>query len=223
MKIAFCGIKFLCIHTLRREWNILNMVRAERQQRLPDVLTVAEVHAIIDAVRTQHNKTYLWTVYSCGLRLNEGIHLQVADIDSARMMIHVHRGKGAKDRYVPLPERTLQMLRTYWATHRNPVWLFPALGRDLKQAAEAEQPMPRSTVQGALRRVVAQLGLKKRVNVHTLRHSYATHCLEAGINVRMVQQYLGHRSLHTTMRYLHLTSSGQEQAIGKLNDLMGGQ
>lgn len=220
MKIAYCGIKFFFIHTLHREWSTLNLVRAERQYRLPDVLTVEEVHAIIEAVNTLHNRTYLWTVYSCGLRLNEGLHLQVSDIDSGRMMVHVHRGKGAKDRYVPLPERTLHLLREYWVTHHNPVWLFPALGRDKKQASRANHPMPTSTAQGALRRAVLQLGLKKRVSVHTLRHSYATHCIEAGINVRIVQQYLGHRSLQTTMLYLHLTSTGQEQAVSRLNELM---
>lgn len=220
MKIAYCGIKFFFTHTLHRDWSTLNLVRAERQYRLPDVLTVEQVHAIISAVNTLHNRTYLWTVYSCGLRLNEGLHLQVADIDSSRMMIHVHRGKGAKDRYVPLPERTLHLLREYWVTHRNAVWLFPALGRDKKQAATADRPMPANTAQGALRRVVLELGLSKRICVHTLRHSYATHCIEAGINVRIVQQYLGHRSLQTTMLYLHLTSTGQEQAVSRLNELM---
>lgn len=220
MKIAYCGIKFFFTHTLKRDWSTLNLVRAERQYRLPDVLTVEQVHAIIGAVNTLHNRTYLWTVYSCGLRLNEGLHLQVSDIDSGRMMIHVHRGKGAKDRYIPLPKCTLHLLRQYWITHRNPVWLFPALGRDKKQAAKADRPMPANTAQGALRRVVLELGLSKRISVHTLRHSYATHCIEAGINVRIVQQYLGHRSLQTTMLYLHLTSTGQEQAVSRLNELM---
>jgi integrase len=98
------------------------------------VLTVEEVRRLIDAVRTPHNKAYLWTVYSLGLRLQEGLHLQVGDVDSQRMLVHVHRGKGAKDRYVPLPAKTLTVLREYWASHRNPVWLFPATGRSRKEA-----------------------------------------------------------------------------------------
>jgi integrase/recombinase XerD len=181
---------------------------------------VDEVRRLIDAVRTPHNKTYLWTVYSLGLRLTEGLHLQVGDVDSQRMLVHVHRGKGAKDRYVPLPARTLVMLRAYWATHRNPLWLFPATGRSRKQAPTASEPMGKASVQGAMRRVVVQLGLRKNVSIHTLRHSYATHLLEAGVNLRLIQQYLGHSSLQTTMVYLHLTSEGQQQAIATIEQLM---
>jgi integrase/recombinase XerD len=146
--------------------------------------------------------------------------LQVADIDSARMVVHVHRGKGAKDRYIPLPVRTLQMLRQYWVSHRNQVWLFPATGRDHDEASAASGPMARSSVHGAMKRVVQQLGFRKRITIHTLRHSYATHLLEAGVNLRLIQQYLGHSSLQATMVYLHLTSLGQEQARVTIDKLM---
>jgi integrase len=187
---------------------------------LPDVLSIDEVRRLIDAVRTPHNKAFFWTVYSLGLRLQEALNLQVGDIDSARMVVHVHRGKGAKDRYVPLPPRTLTVLRRYWATHRHPVWLFPAIGRGQEQASSATEPMARSSVHGAMKRVVRDLGIKKKVTIHTLRHSYATHLLEAGINLRLIQQYLGHSSLQATMIYLHLTSLGQEQARATINTLM---
>ena len=136
------------------------------------------------------------------------------------MLVHVHRGKGAKDRYVPLPPRTLATLREYWASHRNPSWIFPATGRDHAQAAQATQPMAIASVQGALRRVVLQLKFRKSISIHTLRHSYATHLLEAGVNLRLIQQYLGHSSLQTTMVYLHLTSQGQEQARATIDKLM---
>jgi site-specific recombinase XerD len=185
------------------------------------VLTIQEVHRILDTVRTPHNKAFLWTVYSLGLRLQEALALQVGDLDSSRMFVHVHRGKGAKDRYVPLPARTLTVLRQYWATHRNPHLLFPATGRNHQLAATATEPMGKASVQGALRRVVLQLGLRKSIHVHTLRHSYATHLLEAGVNLRLIQQYLGHSSLQTTMVYLHLTSQGQEQARATIDRLMG--
>jgi hypothetical protein len=112
------------------------------------------------------------------------------------------------------------MLRQFWATHRNPRWLFPAQGRNHLNAATATHPMLKSSVQGALRRVVKQLGLKKRISVHTLRHSYATHLLEAGVNLRLIQQYLGHRSIHTTMLYLHLTQKGQEDAYRVIDHVM---
>jgi integrase/recombinase XerD len=220
LKIAFYGIRFFYTHTIPRNWETLQKLRIPRQKTLPDVLSRDEVGRLIDAVRTPHNKAYLWTVYSLGLRLQEGLHLQVGDIDSRRMLVHVHRGKGAKDRYVPLPQRTLGMLREYWSSHRHPHWLFPATGRDHRQAATAQQPMAKGSVQGAMRRVVQQLGLRKQVSIHTLRHSYATHLLEAGVNLRLIQQYLGHSSLQTTMVYLHLTSQGQQQAIDTIAKLM---
>lgn len=218
--IAYSGIKFFYSHTVPRDWQTLAQLRVKRHKTLPDVLTTDEVRKLIEAVRTLHNKTYLWTVYSLGLRLGEGLHLQVGDIDGQRMLVHVHRGKGAKDRYVPLPPKTLAMLREYWATHRNPKWLFPATGRDGRQGPTATRPMAKASVQGAMRRVVVQLGLKKSVHIHTLRHSYATHLLEAGVNLRLIQQYLGHSSLQTTMVYLHLTSQGQEQARATIDKLM---
>lgn len=220
LKIAFCGIKFFFTRTVPRDWETLKRIKIPRPQTLPDVLSLDEVRRLIEAVRTPHNKAYLWTVYSLGLRLGEGLHLQVGDIDSERMLVHVHRGKGAKDRYVPLPPKTLTMLREYWATHHNKLWLFPATGRDGKQGATATKPMAKASVQGAMRRVVQEIGLKKSVHIHTLRHSYATHLLEAGVNLRLIQKYLGHSSLQTTMVYLHLTSQGQEQAVATIERLM---
>jgi integrase/recombinase XerD len=138
-------------------------------------------------------------------------------------MIHVHRGKGAKDRYIPLPDDTLDLLRTYWKTHRNHTWLFPATGRDHKHMPSATYPMPRSSVQGAFRKAKQRAGIRKRdVGPHTLRHSYATHLLEAGVNLRTIQRYLGHAHLETTMIYLHLTQKGQEDAVQRINEIMRG-
>jgi len=220
MRICYSGIKFFFINILQRDWHTLALIHAERERRLPTVLSINEVRTILDTVTTPQNKAYLTTVYSCGLRLHEALHLQVSDIDSDRMRIHVHRGKGAKDRYIPLPESTLNTLRNYWKLHRNPTWLFPRLGRSSKEGPTAQEPMNKSSVQGALRRVLAQLKFKKRISVHTLRHSYATHLLEAGVNIRRIQQYLGHHSLNSTMVYLHLTTQGHERAYGIINDLM---
>ncbi len=220
LRICYSGIKFFFVNVLKRDWYTLSMVHAKREKRLPSVLSLDEIRLLLDSVTTPQNKAYLTTVYSCGLRLNEALHLQVKDIDKDRMQIHVHRGKGAKDRYVPLPLTTLTVLRTYWKYHRNPVLLFPALGRGGTTGPTSMTPMTKSTVQGALRRVVKQLGFKKKISVHTLRHSYATHLLEAGVNIRRIQQYLGHASLNTTMIYLHLTTQGHERACGIINDLM---
>lgn len=220
LKIAYSGIKFFFRHTAPRDWETLKSLRVPPEKRLPDVLTIEEVGRIVSAASTQHHRTCLWTIYSLGLRLSEGIHLQLGDVDAKRSLVHVHHGKGAIDRYVPLPEQTLELLRRYWLTHRNPRWLFPALGRGRKEGRNATKPMPRSTVQGALRRITDKLNFKKRISVHTLRHSYATHLLEAGVNLRLIQRYLGHRSLQTTTIYLHLTRYGHEHAHEKINELM---
>ena len=220
LSIAYCAIKFFYSHTAPRDWPTLQRIRVQKEKRLPDVLSIDEVRQLIGAVRKLRYRTYFSTVYSLGLRRNEGLHLQVRDIDSARMLVHVHRGKGAKDRFVPLPARTLTLLREYWVTHRNPVWLFPDIGSDRRQAVSSDGPMSKDGVQHAMRRVVHQLGWRKAVSIHTLRHSYATHLLEAGVNLRLIQQYLGHSSLQTTMVYLHLTTVSQEQAVAVINKLM---
>jgi integrase len=156
------------------------------------------------------------------LRLTEALNLEVSDIDSARMMLHVHRGKGAKDRFVPLPKTALSILRKHWKVHRNPRLLFPAFGRDSRSASTATTPMAISSVQGAFRAAKREAGTSKRgVSIHTLRHSYATHLLEAGVNLRVIQQNLGHASLETTMVYLHLTRKGHEDAYALIDGLMG--
>ena len=223
MRICYCGIRFFFLHVLKRDWHTLDLVRAQSERRLPAVLSLEEVRAILGCVRTPHNRAFLSTVCACGLRLQEAQHLEISDIDSQRKMIHVHRGKGAKDRFVPLPESTLQCLRRHWVTHRHPRLIFPALGRGRNQAAQADTPMPKASVQGAFRQAKGEAGIQKRdVSVHTLRHSYATHLLEAGVNLRVIQQYLGHAQLETTMVYLHLTRKGQEDAYTRINTLMGG-
>jgi integrase len=177
----------------------------------------------ISKVITFHNRVFLSTIYGCGLRLEEARYLQVSDIDSGRMMIHVHRGKGAKDRYVPLPNSTLGLLREYWRTHRNPTLLFPALGRNCKEGATATVPMNRTSAQEALRQAKRAAGInKKGVTIHTLRHSYATHLLEAGVKRRVIQRYLGHSQLETTMVYLHLTRKGEEDAYAIIDQVIQG-
>lgn len=219
MRICYSGIKFFFVNVLQRNWHLLDIIRAQAEHRLPTVLSVEEVHAILARVTSGHNHAFLSTVYTCGLRLQEARHLEVSDIDSSRMMIHVHRGKGAKDRLVPLPHTTLALLRKHWATHKNPHLIFPALGRSGK--SDGQSPIAVSTVQGALRSAKAAAGIQKRsVSVHTLRHSYATHLLEAGVNLRVIQRYMGHSRLETTMIYLHLTTKGQEDAYKIIDQLM---
>jgi integrase/recombinase XerD len=140
LRLAFYGIRFFYQHVAPRKWPLLERLKIPRPRTLPDVLSIDEVHRVIDATRTPHNRTFFWTVYSLGLRLTEALHLQLGDIDRARMLVHVHRGKGAKDRYVPLPSRTLQMLRDYWRTHRNPLCSSPPSGRTRRPPPRPRTP-----------------------------------------------------------------------------------
>ncbi len=217
--VAYSGIKFFYTVTEPRDWTVLRKLRRPKQKTLPAVLTIDEVHRLIGAVRQHRNAAYFWTVYSLGLRLNEGLHLQVGDLDSKRMMVHVHRGKGAKDRYLPLPQSTLAVLRQYWLTHRNPTLLFPAIGRNKQAAATTSTPMNPTTVQGCLKLVVKQLGVRKKVSPHTFRHSIATHLFEAGVSLRWIQKFLGHSSLQTTLVYLHLTDDGEDNGRVQLDEI----
>ena len=217
--VAYSGIKFFYTVTEPREWDVLKKLRRPKQKTLPSVLTRSEVQQLIAAVQQHRNAAYFWTVYSLGLRLEEGLNLHVGDLDSQRMMVHVHRGKGAKDRYLPLPASTLAVLRNYWATHRNPTLLFPAIGRNKQAASTTSRPMDATTVQGCMKRVVAKLGFRKKISIHTLRHSIATHLKEAGVSLRWIQKFLGHSSLQTTLLYLHLTDDGEEQGRAKLDEI----
>jgi site-specific recombinase XerD len=221
LKVAYSGIKFFYSRTCPQDWPTLKKLRVPKQLKLPTVLIILEVHQLINAIRKPALRCFFWTVYSLGLRLQEALHLQVSDIDSGRMLVHIRRGKGHKDRLVPLPPKTLQMLRAHWATHRNPLWLFPAEGRNHQQASSASRPMAAKTVQDCIAKVVDELGWGQRgISTHTLRHCYATHLLEAGVNLRQIQKYLGHSSLTSTMIYLHLTTVGEEIAVAKINALM---
>lgn len=220
LKIAIGGLRFFYRQTCDLNWKVLDRFRIPKEKKLPNVLTALEVKRIMHAIRQPRFQAYFWTVYSCGLRLNEALALQVGDVDSERMRIHIHRGKGAKDRLVPLPEATLQVLRDYWKTHRHLKLLFPKTNQKGVVVVNTRQTMSESTVQGALRRIVIELKFARRISIHCLRHSYATHLLEAGVNLRLLQQYLGHSSLKTTSRYLHLTNAGQESAVGKINGVM---
>ncbi|MGH8058736.1 MAG: site-specific integrase [Candidatus Entotheonellia bacterium] len=219
--IALCGITFFFQHTLNSDWTTLTCVRPPREQKLPVILSREEVRRILRCVRLPRYRVCLTTISSCGLRLQEGTHLQIPPIDSARMLIHVRRGKGAKDRYVPLPRRTLERLRHYWSSHRHPVLIFPAPGRGRIHMATATTPMPKSRVQGAFRDALTKSGIHTLASVHTLRHSWATHLLEAGVHLRLMQAYLGHRSPTTTSVYTHLTARAEHLGAEAINRLMG--
>jgi integrase/recombinase XerD len=219
--ISLCGIKYFYTLTLKREWTTLKFIRPEKEKKLPVILSREEVKAILDRVEFPHHRACLKVIYSLGLRIGEGTHLQVSDIDSARMFVHIHMGKGNKDRYIPLPARTLQILRAFYKMHHNPVWIFPAPGRGrYSKMSVSKIPVPISSIQIAFRDAKKKAGIHKHVSVRHLRHSYATHLLEAGVNLRYVQQYLGHNDPKTTMVYTRLIKQDLEEPTRLLNELM---
>lgn len=211
--LALCSLKFFYQQTLKRDWPVLDFVRPAREKKLPVVFSVEEVQQILSCVRKARYRVCLSTIYACGLRLMEGVQLPVADVDGARMVVHVRQGKGGQDRYVPLPRRTLELLREHWSSHRDPVWLFPGM-------TPAGGPMSPTGVQRAFKAALAESGVHKPASVHTLRHSWATHLLEAGVNLRLIQIYLGHRSPTTTALYTHLTRKAEDLASEAINRLV---
>ena len=218
---AICAFKIFWEKTLQRVWpHELELVRANPEYKLPVVLSGSQVRRIFEHVTPLDHRVALITIYSCGLRLGEGLKLEVGDIDSERMLVHIRRGKGNMDRYVPLPQRTLELLRQAWKVHRHEKFLFPAKGHDGVIRATACRPMNRTTLQTAFRQALKKSGVKKAAHIHTLRHSYATHLLEQGENLRQLQVNLGHRSPETTARYAHLTSLCQTQHQKRLNQFM---
>ena len=221
--IALCGIRFFFEQTLGSSWTTLRFVRPAPEHKLPVVLSRDEVRRVLQAVRMPVYRTCLTTIYACGLRLLEGARLEVAQVDGARLLLHIH-GKGKQDRYVPLPAPLLELLRTYWRTHRSPTWLFPAPTRHglAHSLAHDGGPVTRSSLQSAFRRALRKSGVHKRAHVHTLRHSYATGLLEAGVNLRIIQEALGHRSARTTQIYTHLTQEVRATLTDPLTHLVDG-
>ena len=219
--IALCAIKFLYEYTLKREWTLSEVIRPKRPKQLPVVLSRSEVWQILRCVQRRHYQVCLSTIYACGLRIGEGTTLQVSQIDSARMQLHIRLSKGDKARYVPLPEKTLEQLRQFWVTHRHPVFLFPERhGYGVK--AGAKTAMSTGGVRLAFKAALMVSGVSKSATVHTLRHSWATHLLEAGVHLRLIQQWLGHAFLNTTGRYTHLTQTTETVAQAQLNELLAG-
>ncbi|MEJ2010104.1 MAG: site-specific integrase [Acidobacteriota bacterium] len=213
--VDLCAIKFFFQSTLHRPWPCLQLMRPPKHKKLPVVLSREEVFRVLSAIHFPVYRACLSTIYSCGLRLSEGAFLKVKDIDSARMMVRV-LGKGSKERAVPLPERTLFLLREFWRTHHSKQWLFPAR---IRHNGHSEPVNPRN-VQTAFGRALRQSGINKAAHVHSLRHSYATHLLEAGVNLRVIQCILGHQSPRTTAIYTHLTPQVIESVSRTINQIV---
>ena len=224
LKTALCGIRYYYQMMLNVNWELFKIAKFSNEKKLPTVLTKDEVDKILRCARPFNNYVYLVLVYSCGLRLSEALNIEVSDINRGRMTLHIHRGKGAKDRIVPLPHSTLQLLERYWRTHRHSRFLFPRTQTN-KQGAPvndlAEDTVNKGCAQNAMRNAIKKANInKKGVSVHTLRHCYATHLLESGVNLRYIQIYLGHSTILSTLVYLHLTAAGNSDAYGIIDTLM---
>ena len=218
--IALCGIKFFYENTLKRPLPTLLFIRPGREKKLPVVLSRKEVLQILSHIRLEPYRVCLSTIYSCGLRLSEGTQLKVKDIDSARGFLILRQSKGNKDRLVPLPQRTLQLLREQWKRHKNSVWIFPSAACGATNMQQTTKPVSNSSVRSAFLGALKCAGINKNATIHSLRHSWATHLLEAGVNLRLIQTWLGHSSPATTSVYTHLTKNAMITAIKSINQLM---
>jgi|Tabmets5t2r1_1033131.scaffolds.fasta_scaffold06942_1 integrase/recombinase XerD len=188
-----CALRFFYGVTLGLEMIPERIPYAREPERLPIVLSPDEVVRLLEAVPHIRNRTALTTVYATGLRVSEVVRLKVSDLDSQRMVIRVEQGKGGKDRYVMLSPQLLVILRSYWRRTRPKLWLFPGRSQ--------ERPLDSTVLHTACRFARLAAGLNKPVTVHSLRHSFATHLLESGVDIRTIQVLLGHANIETTTRY----------------------
>jgi integrase/recombinase XerD len=214
---ARCALQFLYRVTLGRDWVVEAVVCPKQQKKLPIVLSLDELVQFFKAVTNLKHRAILMTTYAAGLRLSEVCHLRVDDIDSQRMVIRIRQAKGHKDRYVMLSPRLLAILRQYWKAVRPRHYLFPG--------ADPDRPINPRTVQQVCRAALRASGIKKKVSMHTLRHSFATHLLEAGTDLRTIQVLLGHQNLGTTARYLHVSTAALKATHSPLDalDLSSGE
>jgi site-specific recombinase XerD len=217
---ALSGLRFFYERVLMRQWTVLDLARPKRAKKLPVVLSRAEVERVLAAVTVPAYRVCLTLIYGCGLRLLEATQLRVTDIDGARGLVHVHHGKGGMDRMVPVPMAALDQLRAHWRTHRDPQWVFPAPRRPGAARRAAPGPMHPTTLQRAFKHAVVASGVAKRAHIHTLRHSYATHLLEAGVSLLVIQEYLGHSAPSTTAIYAHVTRELRDSSLEPINSLL---
>jgi len=206
---AVCALRFLYGVTLRQKWPVLQIPFAKKPKTLPVVLGPDEVQRLLPCIKPLKPRVLLTTIYAAGLRLQEATHLRVADIDSARMLLRVACGKGAKERLVPLSPRLLGELREYWKAVRPTKWLFPG--------GTLDRPISDTTVQKSCKRAARDAGIAKHVTPHTLRHSYATGLMEAGVDLLTISRLLGHRSFSTTLVYLHVRRPHLERTVSPLD------
>ena len=195
------ALRFLYVKTLKRRYMHEHLPMPKRQRPLPQVLSPSEVQRLLDSASNLYHRAMLMTLYSTGMRRAEMCRLKVSDVNSERMVIHIRHGKGGRDRDVPLSEKLLTTLREYWHWMKPKTWLFPGTVNHLR----ADVPITEKMSWAACQQAAQRAGIKKRVSPHILRHSYATHMIEAGADLRTIQILLGHAKIEHTSLYLHLS------------------
>ena len=215
INIAVHALRFFFIHTMQRDWKVFDLLRVNKPRLLPVVLSEGEVRAVLRAVRHPVRRMALATIYALGLRLGEGLSLETGHIDGERLMVWVRDGKGAVDRGAPLPRPLLARLRRYWKTERP-----RSATKYLFVPQDGLAPLHETTLQKTFTAARADARIGKAATIHTLRHSYGTHLLEAGVSLRTIQQVLGHKSLRTTELYMHVTQPNIERLQETLDRMM---
>lgn len=210
---GFCALRSFYRDCLEREWDFERIPFQKAARKLPRILSPEEVERLFHACTNLKHRAVLMTGYGCGLRISETLHLRPEHIDSGRMVVRVQQGKGRKDRDVMLPAHLLEVLREYWRQYRPATWLFEGKRRGL--------PLSEKTIQSIFHDTRRRAGITKRVSFHSLRHSFATHLLEDGVNVRIIQTLLGHRSLTSTQIYVHLARNYLSDTTSPLDRLNG--
>jgi len=196
---SISAFKILQVDVLGREWEPIKIKRPRREKKLPVVLSIEEVEKLISVTQNIKHRAILALTYSAGLRRHEIQQIKPTDIDSSRMQVRVFQGKGKKDRYTVLSVKALELLRTYYKDQRPRTFLFEPQSRKGVHLSD-------ETLNKIVKNNAAKAGIRKRVSIHTLRHSFATHLLEKGVNIRLIQEFMGHVSLKTTAGYLHLVT-----------------
>lgn len=222
VNVQVASLVFLHRYVLNREVEWGKIIKQKSPQSLPDIPTREEVQFVINSVRTLRFRIFLLVVYSLGLRTSEGLKLEVGDVDGSQHRVHIRNSKGGKDRYVVLPELTLQALRRFWMTHRHPRLLFPSPVFDAARSRRPGSCMDASSVQAAFRATIRDSGIQKRLTIRSLRHAYATHLLELGMDMRLIQDLMGHEDSKTTARYAHITKTCRDHTTDRLQLLLKG-
>jgi integrase/recombinase XerD len=222
VNVQVASLVFLHRYVLNREVEWGKIIKQKSPMSLPDIPTKEEVRFLINSVRKVRFRIFLLVVYSLGLRTSEGLKLEVGDVDGSQHRVHIRNSKGGKDRYVVLPELTLQALRRFWTTHRHPRLLFPSPVFDAARSRRSEAYMDASSIQAAFRATIRESGIQKRLTIRSLRHAYATHLLELGMDMRLIQDLMGHEDSKTTARYAHITKTCRDHTTDRLQLLLKG-